>query len=141
MSKRWLIALLALVLAACARTPDEEAIRGTIQAMATSAEAGRAREVMDHISDDFIGNDGEFDRGGLERLLRAQVLARSLSARVSGVEIAVDGKRATATFALHLADSTGRWIPGRGTTLDVTTGWRRDGREWVCYNAKWTQRG
>jgi hypothetical protein len=39
---------------------------------------------------------------------------------------------------MTLTDRSQRWIPGGGETYDVVSGWRRDGRDWVCYNATWT---
>lgn len=130
--------MLACALAACARVPDADAIRGTIEAMAAAAQARRGDEVLDRIARDFTGNDGEFDREGFERMLRMRMLAgRNIGISLGAIEVRVDGERATARFAMTVADDSGRWIPGRRARLDVTTGWRRDGRDWLCYNAKW----
>lgn len=140
---KWsLIAALCLVLVvslgACSRTPDEAVLRATLEGMAAAAVEGRPSGVLDGIAEDFTGNNGELDRGALERLVRAQLLARSLSVRTSAVEVQLHGERATVDFRLHLVDSSGRWIPGRGATLEVSSGWRREGRAWRVYNAGWT---
>lgn len=131
--------VLVLTLGACSRTPDEAALRATLDGMAEAAVEGRPAGVLDAIADDFTGNGGELDRGALERLVRAQVLTRSLSVRTTGVEVQLHGDRATMDFRLHLVDSSGRWIPGRGATLDVSSGWRREGRAWRVYNASWKE--
>lgn len=138
--RRFLLLLLLSWLPACTRVPDADAIRGTIQAMAAAAEAKRSGDVLDHIAADFTGNDGEFDRAGLERLLRARLLAgQAIGVSLGRIDVELDGNRATAHFAMTVTDDSGRWLPDRKATLDVTTGWRREGRDWRCYNARWTQ--
>lgn len=141
MSRRWAIVLVVLMLAGCARTSGEEAIRGTIEAMAEAAQARRGKEILDHISEDFIGNGGAYDREGLARLIRAQLLAgQAIGVHPGRIEVALDGDRAIARFPLRVDDASGRWLPDRRATLDLTTGWRRQGSDWVCYHAKWTRR-
>ncbi|MBN8727452.1 MAG: DUF4440 domain-containing protein [Xanthomonadales bacterium] len=135
------LAFVVLALAACARTPDEQAIRANIEAMAEAAEARRGKALLEHISEDFVGNDGTYDRDGLANLIRAQFLAgQAVGVHPGRVEVEVDGSRAIARFPLRVDDASGRWLPDRRANLDVTTGWRREGRDWVCYNAKWTRR-
>lgn len=141
MSKGWVVALVVLMLAGCARTPDEEAIRGTLQAMAEAAQARRGKGVLDHISEDFIGNEGAYDREGLARLIRAQFLAgQAIGVHPGRIEVELDGDRAIARFPLRVDDASGRWLPDRRADLDLTTGWRRQGGDWVCYHARWTRR-
>lgn len=133
------IALLCLLGVACSRTPDDEAIRAAISAGAASVEAHRGKEVLDLVTDDFIGNEG-VDRSEFANLLRAQMLAaNSIGVRMGSVEVELHGDRAIARFDADVTDSSGRWIADRAATLHVETGWRREGRTWRCYNAKWTQ--
>lgn len=133
------IALLCLLGVACSRTPDDQAIRAAISAGAAAMEAHRGKDVLDLVSDDFIGNDG-IDRAELGNLLRAHTLgANTIGVRIGSVAVEVQGDRAIARFDADVSDSSGRWIADRATTLHVETGWRRQGREWRCYNAKWTQ--
>lgn len=136
-----MMALLLLVplLAACARVPDAEAIRSAIRDMATAAEAKRTGDVLERVAADFTGNDGELDRAGLERLLRARmVAAQSVGVSIGRVDVELDGDRASARFEMTLTDGSGRWLPDRRSVLDVTTGWRREGRAWRCHYAKWS---
>lgn len=133
--------LLVCSLASCARVPDAEAVRSAIQSMAAAAQAKRSAEVLEQLSADFVGNDGEFDRAGLERMMRARLLAgQSIGVSIGAVDVQVDGDRAIARFDVTLTDGSGRWLPDRRSVLDVTTGWRREGRGWHCYNAKWSSR-
>ena len=127
-----------LCLASCSRTPDDEAIRAAISRTAEAAQARRAGDVLDAVSDDFIGNDG-IDRTELGNLLRGRMLvANALGVRVGSVDVDVQGGRAVARFDALVTDSSGRWIPDRAATLHFETGWRREGRQWRCYNAKWS---
>ena len=136
---RKFLSVLLLLLVACARTPDAEAIRMAIHGMQDSAEHRRPAGVMEHVADDFVGNNGEFDRAGLERLVRARVLAQSVGVSIGRVEIELDGDRATARFPMTVTDGSGRWLPERRAALDVVTGWRREGGYWRCYNARWVR--
>ena len=130
---------LALLLAACARTPDGDAIRANVRAMAAAAESQSKAGVLEHVADDFIGNDGELDRAGLEQLLRARLLAgHSIGVSIGSVAIEVDGDRATARFEATVTDGSGRWLPEHRAVLQIITSWRREQREWRCYNAQWS---
>ena len=131
---------LALLIAACAHTPDTDAIRANVQAMAAAAEAQDKAGVLAHVADDFTGNEGELDRAGVEQLLRARLLAgRSIGVSIGRVEVEVDGDRAIARFEATVTDGSGRWLPDHRAVLKMVTGWRREGREWRCYNAQWSE--
>jgi hypothetical protein len=133
-----LIAWLCLLCLACARPPDAEAIRTVIAEAAQAAQAHKSGELLDQVSADFIGNDS-LDRAQLDRLLRMQMLgAKSLGVSVHGIEVDVQGDRATASFEADVTDSSGRWIADRAATLHFETGWRREHGDWRCYNAKWS---
>ena len=129
----------AIAVAACARLPDESLIRQQIAAMQAAAESRDASGVLDRIARDFSGQRGQVDRAALSRIVKIEFLQREgVGVSIGSVEIALDGNRATATFEMTLTDRSQRWIPGGGETYDVVSGWRRDGRAWVCYNATWT---
>jgi hypothetical protein len=131
--------LACLLLVACARPPDAEAIRARIAQMAGAAEAQRVGDVMEGISGDFIGN-GELDRVQLANLVRAQLLGgNAVGVDLGAIEVDVHGERATARFTATLTDGSGRWIPDRRAMLDIETGWRREGDQWTCYNASWSR--
>jgi len=137
-------AMLALLLCAgagCHRVPDEQAIRDAIATAASAAGAQRSGDVLAIVSDDFTGNNGEFDRARVAQLLRARLLARSVTVGTGAVEVDLDGDRAAATFDATFSDSSGRWLIEHGRTLHFVTGWRREGGTWRCYNARWTDAG
>lgn len=135
---RPVVFLLALCVAACARTPDDQAIRASIEKGVAAAQAHDASALTDMLADDFIGND-ELDKPGLKSQLRGQfVVAKAIGVRVGPIDVEVNGDRATARFDAFVTDTSGRWIPDRATTLHFETGWRREGKSWLCNNAKWS---
>jgi ketosteroid isomerase-like protein len=141
---RWLrhvpaIALLSLLAAACSRPPDAQAIRAAIEGMAEAANARRADAVLEHVAEDFDGNQGAYDHEAVARLVRAHLLARSVSVRIGAIAVEPAGDRATARFELHVRDDSGRWLPERSATLAFVTGWRREGGDWRCVNAVWSR--
>jgi ketosteroid isomerase-like protein len=139
--RRPVIALSFLLCLSCARQPDAEAIRDAIAGIAAAVEAHRNANVLERISEDFIGND-ELDRTQLDKLLRLQMIAaNSIGVSVGGIQVDVQGDRATASFEARVTDSSGRWIADRSATLKFETGWRREHDKWRCYNAKWVQQG
>lgn len=132
-----LLAALLPALVACTAEPDETRIRNTIEAMAQAVENKERGEFMDAVGDDFTGQNGSYDRARAEQLLRVHLLRnRSINVLVSGIEIEVQGDRATARFDALLTGSD-HWIPERGQRYRFTTGWWRDGGDWQVINARW----
>jgi len=130
--------LFALCVAACARTPDDRAIRESIEKGVAAAQAHDAAALIDALADDFIGND-ELDKPALKSQLRGQfVVARAIGVRIGPIDVEVSGNRAAARFDAFVTDTSGRWIPDRAATLHFETGWRRDGKRWLCNHAKWS---
>ncbi|MEO6690169.1 MAG: hypothetical protein ABIN56_13735 [Dokdonella sp.] len=128
-----------LLCLSCSHQPDAEAIRAAITEASAAVEAHRSADLLERISEDFIGNN-ELDRAQLDRFLRMQMIgATSIGVSVNGVQVTVQGDRATASFEAHVTDSSGRWIPDRASTLKFETAWRRESGKWRCYNAKWDQ--
>lgn len=140
MMRKLLIAMFALLLVSgCARTPDETRIREAITAMVDAVEARNPSDFMDHVAADFTGNDGQFDREQLERLLRVLVIGNSApQVAVGPVDVEIAGERATVTLTVTVSGASSRWLRGRGGQLDIVSGWRLDDGEWRCYNATWS---
>jgi ketosteroid isomerase-like protein len=126
------------VIAGCSRPPDEAALRETIESMRTAAEARDAGGVLDPIAPDFAGRGGEVDREGLSRLIKLEFLRpEAIGVSIGSISIAIEGDRATATFEMTLTDRSRRFLPGGSESYSVVSGWRREGRRWVCVNATW----
>jgi ketosteroid isomerase-like protein len=133
-------AILAL-LAACHRTPDEQRIRESIHAMQKAIEAGKPRDFMSYIAKDFTGNDGTVDRDGLANILRVEVLRNEKAGATLGpIDVDLQGDRAIVHVTATLTGGSGGLLPEHGSIYAITSGWRREGSEWRCYNATWEQK-
>ena len=129
------------VLVGCARPPDETRIRAAIGEMRAAAEARDASGVLDHVGNDFTGQSGDLDRAGLARTLRLEFLRKErFDVTLGSIAVEVKGDRATATFEMTVGDASRRWLPSGRETFAVVSGWRREGSDWVCYNATWTEK-
>jgi hypothetical protein len=137
-----LCAVFAIVLAcACSRTPDEQRIRTAIEAMQQAAEQRNPRGFMAYVSDDFVGNDADFDRNALANLLRVQVFHNDqVGVTLGPIEIELQDGRATAHVMATLTGGSGGLLPESGAIYSITSSWKRNGRDWICYSARWQQK-
>jgi hypothetical protein len=132
----------AAAVVACSHPPDETRIRNAIAAMQSAAEARNASGVLDHVGTDFTGQRGEVDRTGLARILKIEFLRNEgFDVSIGSIALEIVGDRATATFDMTIGDASRRWLPSGRETFAVVSGWRREGNEWVCYNATWDEKG
>jgi len=132
------VALLAVAVAACHRTPDEEQVREAIAAMAQAAETGSASGVGAPLSEDFDGNAGELDRRRLTGMVRLLNLrGEHVGVSMGPVSIEPRGERMVASFTATLTSGGGRLLPDRLGVYQVTSGWRKEDGEWRCYTASW----
>lgn len=133
-----LAVLALLVLVGCTRAPVEEQIRQTLQAMATAVEEGKVRAFMAPLADDFAADTWQLDRRGARLLLNRELRARErIRVRLLDIEVeSATEERASASFHAVLTGGSGL-IPSEGSWYRVSTGWRRDGGDWVLINASW----
>jgi hypothetical protein len=128
-------------LAGCSRTPDDQRIRANIKAMQEAAERHSPRDFLAFVTPDFAGNDNSVDRDGLGNLLRMEVLRNDEVGVVLGpIDVEMQGDRATVHVVATITGGKGGLIPERGAIYSITSGWRRDGKNWVCYTASWEQK-
>lgn len=130
----------ALALAACARTPPEQAVREALAGIEAAIEAGEPRRLHGWLAEDFIGPRG-MDRDGARQLARASLLRyRDLSVVLGPVEVMVEGERAQASFTAAVTGGSGQLLPDAGRIYDVRTGWRLEDGEWRLLSAEWSPR-
>ncbi len=136
-----IIVLCATLLTACARTPDEQRIRNAITAMQQAVEAHQPRDFMAYVSPDFTGDDGTVDRAGLANILRAEVLRNDkVGVTLGPIDVELQGDRATVHVVATLTGGSGGLLPEHGAIYSITSGWKRDSKDWRCYNASWEQK-
>ncbi len=121
-----------------ARDPSEQALRDTLDALQTAGEERDVSDFMAHVAEDFVGNSSEYDRAGLERLLRI-VSLRHQSIRVvkSGIEIEMHGDRAVVRMRILVAGGSGGLIPESGQLFETESAWRFIDGEWMLGSATW----
>nr|WP_063572186.1 hypothetical protein [Luteibacter rhizovicinus] len=139
MSKAWiaLAFLLLAALAGCRHTPDEEQVRKGIAATVAGAEAGKAGDTTEVLTDDFDGNTGQLDKRSLANLVRVYALrGQSIHVLMGPMTIEPRGERIVATFTVTLTAGAGV-LPDNAGAYQVETGWRKDSGTWRCFTASW----
>lgn len=132
------MALLVLLLGACAREPDEQALRARIDVMATALEDRQAAQFMRGVAEEFFGQDGQLDYRQLNALVRVETLRhQSLGITIGPMDITMHGERATVRFKVFARGGSGAFIPDQAGAYDVESGWKKGGEDWVVYAAKW----
>ncbi|MHA6203359.1 hypothetical protein ACXU4B_02925 [Dyella soli] len=126
-------------MAGCHRAPDESLVRQAIVRAASAAEQADASALGDQLSDDFDGNGEGLDRRQLMNVLRAaHFRGEAIHALTGPVVVEQRGDRYVATFTVTLT-SGGKWLPTETGVYQVESAWRREGRQWRCYSARWTR--
>jgi ketosteroid isomerase-like protein len=135
---RLILTGLVLLLAGCSRTTDEQRIRDAMAAMQQAMESRDPRAFMAHVTEDFVGNDADFDRAALANLLRIEVLRNdSIGATLGPIDIEMQGDRAKAHVVATFTGGSGSLLPERGSIYSITSSWKRQGGQWRCYSATW----
>lgn len=138
----WGVLLVAvLALAACHHAPAEQQIRHAIDAAATAARTNDVHGVLDIVSDDFSGNNGELDQRDLHRLLAFRALRQDATGVLIGpITFVRKDSRIIAKFNLVMTGAKpGDLLPEQSSIYAMTTAWRREGGKWKCYSATWTR--
>lgn len=131
-------ALSVPLLAGCRGEPTEEALRGTITAIADAGEARDAEAVVEHLAEDFAG-PGAMDRDRMRRTLAlAWLRDREVGVTLGPIDVELMGDRARAEFTVATRGGAG-WLPDRAQVYRVTTGWRLDDGEWKLISAEWRE--
>ncbi|GAB2578688.1 hypothetical protein GCM10027066_21330 [Dyella jejuensis] len=131
--------MLLLGATGCRRAPDEAQIRQAIEMAVQATAKGDASAVVDPLTSDFDGNHGVMSREDLGNLLRvAKLRGETLHAAVGTIDVLPRGERYVADFTVTLARG-GTWLPAQWDVYKVETAWRREGRDWRCYEATWVR--
>jgi hypothetical protein len=133
--------LVAIVVAGCSRTPDDQRIRDHIRSMQEAIENSDPSAFLAFVTLDFSGNDNTVDRDGLGNVLRVEVLRNDRVGVVLGpIGMELQGDRATVNVVATITGGKGGLIPERGAIYSITSGWRREDKDWRCYAATWEQK-
>jgi len=132
-----LVFSLLSLLAGCRHAPDEEQVRKAIAATVAGAEAGKASDTVEALTDDFDGDAGQLDKKALANLVRFYALrGQSIHVLMGPTTVEPRGERIVATFTVTLTAGAGV-LPDNAGAYQVETGWRKEGGEWRCFTASW----
>ena len=143
MKRRSLAACAALVLlaalASCEQplTVDQQII-ATILEIENSIEAGERRAFLDHVSDDFSGQNGSMNRDQLRGYVVLQMNRyRRLKGQLFPIDVEDRGDGRAAAWFRALVTGGAGWIPENGQMFEFETHWRLDDGEWLLTAANW----
>lgn len=136
--KAWLLIALAALLAGCGSDSPEDRLRQTMALMEEAVEGRRPSDFIEHVADDFSGEQGQLDRDNLRRYLASQMMGPdSISVVLGPADVTLHGGD-RATVKVTALVTGGRFLPERGERLDIQSGWRLEEGNWRCYTATWT---
>lgn len=128
----------ATLLAGCARTPPEEALRARVAALEAAIDARDAGALRGFLADDFIGPGG-MDDAGARRLAQGMFLRyRDVGTRLGPLAVELQDRHATVRFDAVVTGGAGTLLPQSGQVYDVTTAWRLEDGDWRLVSAEWT---
>lgn len=134
----WLVLFVFLV-SACARSPSEEQLRATIDAMHKAGEARDVAGLMEHIAEDFSGQSASMDRRGLSAFLLA-VRMRTEQLSITRTQTAIRLNQASAEADISFIVTDGRGLlPAQGQVVSVKTKWRFESGDWQLTTANWEE--
>ena len=134
------LAMAGLLLAACSRTPPEQALRRDIDALQAAVETRDVAAMSDGIAEDFIGPDG-MDRNAARRLAQLVFLRnQDVGVTLGPLDIAMREGGASVRFTAAMTGGSGAMLPQSGQVYDVRTDWRQVGDEWELVAAEWTEK-
>ncbi|MFQ5442133.1 MAG: YybH family protein [Thermodesulfobacteriota bacterium] len=143
----FVLCLLLFSLTACGKkTSDEEAIRETVRAAATSVEEKDLKTLMGLISRGFYDNNGN-DYKGLKGMLFYQFMRPGkLKVFLRGVRISVEGGNAVLdakVFVMRGRDLNGLKgiIPRDAEGFKVSAVLEKDDGRWKVLSARWNEAG
>jgi len=133
------IALVPVLLAGCRRDTAEEALRRDIAALQAAIEAREAKDMVEFLATDFVGNGG-LDRDGARRLAALYFLRNADVGVVLGpLDVQLQGDHATVRTTALLTGGQSGLLPERGRARSITSGWRRDGGDWKMTSLSWDE--
>lgn len=136
----WSVPVLCAALAACGKSPSEQALRDTIKAMQTAVEKKDNGAFMQHVSAHVrvtSPDTGELDREGVRRTLTGVLLAYpTIHTGTTVRELTING--ATAQTVVEVLTSGGAGaLPDAARHFTFNLTWLHDGSHWKLSGATW----
>lgn len=144
MSGRWAFLLFATLLLAgtisCSKPLTvEQQVIAVIRDMEARIEEGERRPFMNHVADDFSGQDGRLTHDQVRAMVLLQLNRyERLNAQLFPIHVSETGEEsAKATFRALITGGAG-WIPENGRVYEFETHWSKHDDEWKLQRANWT---
>lgn len=131
---------MALALFACSKPlTTQQQVIAVIRNMEAQIEEGERRPFMNHVADEFSGQNGQLNRDQLRGMVIYQLNRyQRLSAQLFPIRVTETGEGlATATFRALVTGGAG-WLPENGQVYDFETHWTRQSGDWMLLKADWT---
>ena len=131
---------LALAGSGCSeQLTTEQQVIAVIREMETRIEAGERRPFMNHVAEEFSGQDGKVNRDELRGLVIYQLNRyQRLSAQLFPIRVTETGAGlATARFRALITGGAG-WLPENGRIYQFETSWSKTSGDWMLIGASWT---
>ncbi|MGI8560521.1 MAG: nuclear transport factor 2 family protein [Luteimonas sp.] len=126
-----------ILLAACTRTPHEQALREAVSGVQAALEARDASTLQAYLADDFIGPEG-LDRRGARRMATLYLMRHDrIGVTLGSLDVTMQGSHARVRCTAALTGGSGRLLPESGRVYALETGWRLDDGEWKLTSATW----
>jgi hypothetical protein len=134
-----MVVFLLGALPSCERpmTVDQQII-ATILEMERTIEAGERRAFLDHVSEDFSGQNGVMNRDRLRGYVLLQLNRyKRLQAQLFPIDVEDRGDGTAAAWFRALVTGGAGWIPESGQMFEFETHWRLEDGEWLLQSAHW----
>ena len=134
-----LIVVVAFIAACSKPLTLQQQIISVIREMEAKIEDGERRPFMNHIADEFDGQNGQFDRDGIRGLVIFQLNRyKNLNAQLLPIRVTESGPdQATANFRA-LVTGGANWLPESGQLYEFVTQWSYQNGDWMLVKANWT---
>jgi hypothetical protein len=132
--------LVVTLLAACNKPLTvEQQIIATIRDMEATLEAGERRAFMEHIADDFTGQQGAMTRDQVKAMVLFQLNRhKRLQAQLFPIRVKELGTHSASAVFRALVTGGPNWIPENGQVVDFDTQWVLTDDGWMLESASWT---
>lgn len=138
--RTFLIAGVAVLANACARSDPERELRETVDKMARAIENKNAAEFLAHLSQDFTRESGAFGRDDVRRALAGVMLRNErITLAVVVTDVSLLGPDSANLRVRVVATGGSGLLPERGQAWEFTSAWRRERGTWRVFNAEWRE--
>jgi ketosteroid isomerase-like protein len=136
--RAWVVVgLTLLILAACGKTPPEQALRDSMAGLQAAVEARDASAMQSFLAEDFIGPD-RLDRDGARRMATLYLMRHdNIGTTVGPLAVQMQEDHAQVDFTVALTGGSGRLLPESGQVYAVRSGWRIEDGDWKMTSANW----